>query len=55
MTDPTFETREALEEWCRQSVRLIALKFVPNAQRQRDKIARVRTAHAHLLKGQNDG
>lgn len=54
-SDPTFETREALEAWVkaqrdpiRTAISLRQLKEVA------DRIYRVTLAHAHLLEDRND-
>ncbi len=61
MTDPTFETREALEAWATNYAANAKYSFEIGYTIQEDyeaynaQIARVKAAHAHLLKGQNDG
>jgi len=55
MTDPTFETRGALEAWNDLSGSRMRNVIERAIELQTKKESRVRAAHAHLLKGQNDG
>lgn len=61
MTDPTVETREALETWADEML-FQAMDMcedpaftIAEIDELRAQIARVKVAHAHLLKGQDDG
>jgi hypothetical protein len=57
-SDPTFETREALEAWADRKASSIgpsnALRMYRRADATRALIMRVTLAHARLLKEPND-
>jgi hypothetical protein len=61
MTDPIFETREALEAWAEANGQYAiylpfdTMRSLEVAEEISAQIARVKAAHAHLLKGQDDG
>lgn len=56
--DPTFETREELEDWRGRWSHKQTLRFARGRDRSArnigNKLRRVTLAHAHLLKGQTD-
>ncbi len=58
MTDPTFDTLEALEDWEARKRSWIAYHNMMGHEVNVDdsyfQIARVRAAHSHLLKGNDD-
>ncbi len=60
MTDPKFETREAYLAWEKEQADYgMEMLFDPtfsiaDMNHLRSEIVRVKAAHAHLLKGQDD-
>ena len=55
MTDPTFETREALEERAAIVAWLRNLHWTHNCHREAQFFAAAIESGVHLLKGQDDG
>ena len=57
-TDPTFDTLEALEAWAsKQKSKIMAdmiLGLADYATPLINQVTRVRAAHSHLLKGNDD-